>query len=172
MFDAVENIRLRALEASDLELFYVWENDPDVWRVGETMAPLSRDSILDFIRSQRYDFTSSRQMRLVIEVDNVAIGCVDIFDYNPVHRRFGLGILIYAPEHRRKGYARSVVEIVKSYALNTLSLKQIWVDIDEDNLASIALFESCGFVRSGHRKEWISRGDRYIDQFEYQCILY
>lgn len=165
------NIRLRALEPADLELLYLWENDPEIWRVSETIAPMSRERLAALIRDQVYDLYATRQMRLMIDVDDVAVGCVDLFNFEPLHRRFGVGILIYAEEHRRKGYAREVIEQVKNYARNTLDLKQIWVNIDEDNPASIALFEGCGFVLSARRKEWINRAGRFIDELEYQYIF-
>lgn len=165
------NIRLRALESADLELLYLWENDPEIWRVSETISPLSRERLAALIRDQVYDLYATRQMRLMIDVDDVAVGCVDLFNFEPLHRRFGVGILIYAEEHRRKGYAREVIEQVKDYARNTLDLKQIWANIDEDNPASIALFESCGFVLSARRKEWINRAGKFIDELEYQCIF-
>ncbi len=168
---ANESVRLRALEPSDLELLYLWENDPEVWRVSETIAPISRDRLAKLIEDQVYDIYASRQMRLMIDVDNVSVGCVDLFNFEPLHRRFGLGILIYASEDRRKGCASRVIEQVKEYACNTLDLKQIWVNIDEDNPASIALFESCGFTLSARRKEWINRGGKFIDELEYQYIF-
>lgn len=168
---ANESVRLRALEPSDLELLYLWENDPEVWRVSQTIAPISRDRLAKLIEDQVYDIYASRQMRLMIDVDNVSVGCVDLFNFEPLHRRFGLGILIYASEDRRKGCASRVIEQVKDYARNTLDLKQIWVNIDEDNPASIALFESCGFTLSARRKEWINRGGKFIDELEYQYIF-
>ena len=167
----VENITLRALEPSDLEVLYLWENDPDVWRVSGTLAPVSRDRLARFISEQSYDIYATRQMRLIVDVDGVMVGSVDIFDFEPLHRRFGVGILIYADEHRRRGYASRVVELIKEYARNMLDLKQIWVTVDEDNGASIALFESCGFVLSARRREWVNRAGVFIDELEYQCIL-
>ena len=171
MAQEVENILLRAIESADLEMLYHWENDPAVWRVSGTMAPISRDRLARFISEQVYDLYATRQMRLIIDVEGVAIGSVDIFDFEPLHRRFGIGILIYADEHRRRGYARRVIDMVKEYARNTLDLRQIWVTIDEDNPASVALFEGCGFTLSARRREWINRGGKFIDELEYQCFL-
>lgn len=171
MAQVVENILLRAIEPADLEMLYHWENDPAVWRVSGTVAPISRDRLARFISEQVYDLYATRQMRLMVDVDNVAVGCVDIFDFEPLHRRFGIGILIYADEHRRRGYARRVIDMVKEYARNTLDLRQIWVTIDEDNPASVALFEGCGFTLSARRREWINMGGKFIDELEYQCFL-
>ena len=163
--------RLRALEPSDIEPMYLWENDPEVWRVGGTTSPLSLERIAQFVEEQSYDLYATKQMRLIIEAEGIAVGTIDIVDFDPQHLRFGIGILVYAPEARRKGYARAAIEAVKRYARETLALKQIWASVAEDNEASIALFEDCGFELCGRRKAWLRRHDGYIDQLEYQCIL-
>ena len=165
------NIRLRALEPSDLELLYLWENDPEVWRVSGTLSPISRERLARFIEEQNYDLYATRQMRLIIEAEGAIVGSIDIFDFDPQHRRFGIGILIYQESDRRNGYAKEAIETVVEYGRNTLNLKQIWANIAIDNIASIALFESCGFSKCAHRKEWINRGGEFIDEVEYQLIF-
>jgi len=35
-------VRLRSLEPEDLELLYLWENDPSIWKVSNTLVPFSR----------------------------------------------------------------------------------------------------------------------------------
>ena len=167
----IPTCRLRALEPADVDLLYLWENDPEVWRVGGTTSPLSYERIAQFVEEQNYDLYATRQMRLVVECEGVAIGTLDIVDFDPQHLRFGIGILIYAAEARRKGYARAAIEAVKRYARETLALKQIWASIAADNEASIALFEGCGFTLCGTRKSWLRRHDGYVDQLEYQHIF-
>ena len=116
--------RLRALEPSDIELMYLWENDPEVWRVGGTTSPLSLQRLAQFIEEQSYDLYATKQMRLIIEAEGIAVGTLDIVDFDPQHLRFGIGILVYAPEARGKGYARAAIEAVKRYARETLALKR------------------------------------------------
>lgn len=171
MPDTPCNIQLRALEPSDLEVLYIWENDPDVWRVSGTLSPISRERLAHFIEEQSYDIYTTRQMRLIIEAEGMIVGSLDIFDFDPQHRRLGIGILIYEDDYRRKGYAKEVITEVVKYGRSTLDLKQIWVTIAADNIASIALFESCGFTKCAHRKEWLNRGGEFIDELEYQLIL-
>ena len=163
--------RLRALEPSDIEPLYLWENDPEVWRVSGTLAPVSLERIARFVEEQNYDIYASRQMRLMVEVEGVAVGTIDIFDFDPHNRRFGIGILIYAVGERRKGYARAAIEAVVKYGHEVLGVKQIWASVAEDNSASIALFERCGFERCGLRRAWLRRGEEYINEIEYQHIL-
>ena len=162
---------LRAVEPSDLELMYLWENDADVWRVSGTLAPVSRDRLVRFIEEQNYDIYATRQMRLIIECRGVAVGTLDIFDFDPQHSRFGMGILIYDSSDRRKGYARSAVEAIKRYGADVLGVRQIWASVASDNDPSIALFEGCGFDLCGIRREWLRRGSSFVDEREYQCLL-
>jgi diamine N-acetyltransferase len=159
------------MEPDDIDNIYLWENDPEVWRVSGTTAPLSLQRIAQFIEEQNYDLYATRQMRLVIECDGTAVGTLDIVDFDPQHLRFGIGILIYAPESRRKGYAHAAIEAIKKYARNTLVIKQIWASIAADNRASITLFEGCGFTLCGTRKSWLRTHQGYVDQLEYQCVF-
>lgn len=163
--------RLRALEPTDLDVIYLWENDPAVWRVSGTIAPISRERLRQFIAEQSYDLYATHEMRLVIESEGVTVGTLDIVDFDPHHRRFGIGILVYDTSHRRQGYARSAIALIKEYARNTLGVRQIWATVAADNSASIALFEGCGFERCGYRRAWLRRGTEYIDEVEFQALL-
>ena len=42
---------------------YLWENDPEVWRVGGATAPLSLERIAQFVEEQSYDLYATKQMR-------------------------------------------------------------------------------------------------------------
>ena len=89
-----EPTRLRALEAEDVDLLYVWENDPAVWGVSGTLAPFSRHTLRRFLDEQRFDLYAARQLRLVVEtLDGRAVGLVDLFEFEPVDLRAGIGIL-------------------------------------------------------------------------------
>ena len=74
-----QNIHLRALEPSDVEPMYRWENDPAVWGVSGTVAPFSREILRAFIEQQQYDIWRTHQLRLVIarNDDATAVGAVD-----------------------------------------------------------------------------------------------
>ena len=163
--------RIRAMEPSDVEHLYKWENDPEIWRIGANTEPVSQARLWQWIDNQQYDIYATRQMRLIVEAEGKVVGAVDIIDFNPQHMRFSLGILIYDKSERRKGYAHEVIEAMKEYGLTTLNIKQIWVEVDDFNKASIALFEGCGFERCGVRKDWICYGGEFYDVYEYQIIL-
>ena len=159
------------MEPSDLELLYLWENDTEVWHVSGSCGPVSRERLQHFIEEQNYDIYATRQMRLIIESNGMAIGTLDIIDFDPQNSRFGIGILIYANENRRMGFARSAIEAIKEYGRTTLFVNQIWASVAEDNIASVELFRRCGFEECGRRKAWLRREGGYVAEVEFQCLL-
>ena len=42
-------IRLRALEPEDVDTVFRWENDNNLWHLGNTQAPFNRDTIAGYI---------------------------------------------------------------------------------------------------------------------------
>ena len=46
-----ELIRLRALEPEDVNILYKWENDTEIWKVSNTVAPFSKHMLRQFIEN-------------------------------------------------------------------------------------------------------------------------
>src|SRR4051812_19242808 len=101
------HILLRAIEPSDIELMYKWENETEVWNLSGTTSPFSRYTIDQYIQSTKHDIYTNKQLRLAIELlgpSGKTIGYIDLFDFDPQHRRAGVGILIGDKIERRKHY--------------------------------------------------------------------
>lgn len=160
---------LRAVEPHDVSHFFRWENDTENWLVSGTVAPFSRHDLERYVRGIR-DIYSDKQLRLVIATDDGPIGSIDLYDFEPLHRRAGIGILIGEPEARQQGLAADALQVVIDYGFETLQLHQLYANIPANNTASIALFEQAGFERVGTRKDWLSSPAGYIDEYMYQRI--
>lgn len=98
-------------------------------------------------------------------------GCIDLFEYDPLNRRAGIGILIYGAENRRKGYAREALGILCRYAREQLRLHQLWCTVGAGNAASLALFRQAGFVETGVRRDWLWSTEGFRDEILLQKIL-
>ena len=164
--------RLRALEIEDIEAMYGWENDTEVWRVSGSVAPFSRNVLRRLIDEQQFDIYATRQMRLVIEcaTSGEAVGAVDLFEFDPHHRRAGVGIIV-APPYRRQGYALDALLTLERYAKEVLMLHQLWCSAGADNKASLSLFAKAGYAECGRRREWILSSDGATDEVLMQKIL-
>jgi diamine N-acetyltransferase len=166
-------ISLRALEPSDLELLYQWENDTEIWSISETLSPISKYILKKYLDSIHKDIYETRQLRLMIQRndDSSPLGTIDLYDFDPIHRRAAVGILIAEKAERRKGYARESLGILSRYCRDILKLHQLYCYIREDNTSSIELFRQSGFATHGIRKEWHWDGSTFRDEFILQAIL-
>ena len=114
-------ISLRAIEPEDIELLYSWENDPEIWEVSHTLVPFSKYILALYIQNADKDIYESKQLRLMIDtVEGKTIGAIDLFDFDPYHSRIGIGLLIYAPDKRSKGYASASLELLIPYCFQKL----------------------------------------------------
>lgn len=170
MFISADNMSLRIAEPEDADLIYAWENDRTLWRVSETIAPTSRFQVEQFLLGNS-DLLANRQMRFMICIEGEAspIGCVDIFEYDPINEHVGIGILI-EPRFRRQGHAENAIRMLTDYLFNNVMVHQIFCLIDELNTESQRLFTKLGFQQCGCRKDWIKTPDGFIDVLCYQLI--
>lgn len=155
-------LRLRAPEPEDLDLLYAWENDTAIWQNGASIVPFSRYSIKQYLIDYKHDIYVDKQLRLMVtlrETDE-CIGTVDLYDFDPFHRRAGVGILIDR-RHRRKGYAVQALMLLEEYAFRFLNLRQLYAIIPEKNNSSIGLFAKAGYRQTGLLEEWLSSEDSF-----------
>lgn len=159
-------LELRALEPEDLEILYKWENDSSIWRVSDRMTPLSKYLLKRYLENAHKDIYEMKQLRLMIQKrdDRQEVGTIDIFDYDPYHKRAALGILIAAQEERRKGYAAEALDLLIAYAFESLDLHMLYCSITSDNIPSLSLFKQAGFKITGTKRSWAWNGKEYLDE--------
>lgn len=165
-------VTLRAVEPADIETLYEWENDTELWHISGTTTPFSHHTLSQFIEAQRADIFTSRQMRLMI-VDHeqgVSVGALDIFEFDPLHLRAGVGIVV-AKEFCRRGYATDALLALEEYATNYLRLHQLWCNVEEDNTASLRLFSSLGYSQIGVKHDWNATPIGRKSEIMFQKIL-
>jgi diamine N-acetyltransferase len=141
---------LRPPVSADIELMVAWENLPEVQAVSEHTGTLRSKDIEDFL-TQSKDLFTDGQMRLIIchASTHEAVGIIDVFDYNPVLGKAGVGILIGDSENRGKGMASDALKALMNFGRSTLKLKRIECLIFPENEPSIKLFEQNGFKPRG-----------------------
>lgn len=136
---------LRSVESKDIDTILLWENDPALAPFSAPHEPYSRSDIEQFVENQQHGLHANEQLRLMIETDGRTVGAIDLFDYNG--NQAEVGILIYDPQDRRKGYASEALRMVMDHT-HELHIKRLKAVVAAENLASRALFERCGFVKT------------------------
>jgi diamine N-acetyltransferase len=172
MFLKGNSISLRALEPSDADLLYRWENNRALWAVSFTQIPFSKFILEEFVNSAHNDIYTNKQLRLMVHKNDIdrPVGIIDLFEFEPQHARCGIGIYIQE-ENRKSGCASECIELIKEYCFQTLLLKQIFVHVNSSNQPSLALFEKNGFEKNGLKKSWNKTAlNSYEDVWFLQCI--
>ena len=164
----LKQVKLRAVEPSDLEDLYRWENDDRIWFSSSNTRPLSRQTLKLYIDSIN-DIYTDKQTRLIIDFEGVSVGCVDLFDFDPLHQRAGIGIMIDV-NFEGQGLATSALSELKKYAFSQLGLHQLYCSIANNNQRSISLFTDANFIHTGTKKSWLRIHKSWEDELFFQSF--
>lgn len=163
-------IQLRDLDMEDASFILEVENNKDIWKVSHTQEEFSRKDIEIFIAKNLVDGLLVGQKRWMITINKNRCGCIDLFDYDINNKRAGIGIVIH-PDFQNQGIASKALDLMIKLCKKDLELYQMFCTIMPNNLHSIKLFESKGFIKSGTRKDWTLYENKFFDEFFYQLKL-
>ena len=165
-------LHLRALEPTDLDFLFALENDQRLWTVSNTLVPFSKFTLKEYIAHAKDDIFTAKQQRFVIsDAQNTTMGLVDLYDFDPIHHRAGVGIVIAAP-HRGKGIGKEALSLIEEVAFQRLQLHQLYAGVGEDNPASLALFKAAGYEQCGLKKDWNYYNNDYHNEVVFQKIAH
>lgn len=164
-----ENIILRAVEPSDLDTLYIWENNPALWIAGNTRNPYSRFALKQYIADFQKDIYESHQLRLMIDDRQTAqsVGTVDLYDFDLHNSRIALGLFV-EQTYQGKNYASQALKMVEYYVFNFIKINQLYVFIAESNMASRSIFERENYYCQTRLQEWLKMPEGFEDVFVYQ----
>ena len=163
--------KLRALEPEDLDFLFQIENNESFWEITHTQTPFSKYLLKLYLENAHLDIYQAKQLRLVIEENQTQnqVGMIDLFDFNPQHKRAGIGILIH-PDFQKKGYASEALDLVVNYAFQHLNLHQLYANITSDNTNSINLFKKHHFKQTATKEDWLLVNNGFKDELLFQRI--
>jgi diamine N-acetyltransferase len=166
-----ETLCLRALEPEDLEILYQWENDASHWQYGNTKTPYSRFALREYLSQANQDLMISRQLRLMMveKPEGRPVGAIDLYDFDPLNLRAGIGILV-DEKARRQGLAFQALQLINDYAFNFLLLKQLYAYIPQSNEASYQLFLKSGYRMTGRLQAWLKTSAGFEDVYVMQHL--
>ena len=162
---------LRALEPTDIEVLLELENNSSYWKYANRTEPFSRDLLNKYISQQSQDIFEVKQKRFVLcDSKQAALGFVDLFDFEPLHRRAGVSIIL-KKEYRSKGYGRHAIKLLGAFAQEHLNIHSLFANIAVENISSIQVFEACGYDQIGLKKSWNFYQDQFHDEYLYQKLF-
>lgn len=161
-------VYLRLPEEKDVEQILNWENDSRIWHLSGTDRAYTIDNIKDLILNLKKGILEVGQARyLICTQENLTVGCLDLFNYDSLNSRAGVGVLI-DKNYRSRSYAKKALALLIELCFNTLQIHHLYAHIQLENLMSIKLFEGQKFEKKSILKEWNIDGNKYTDVALYE----
>lgn len=143
-----ERCNLRSVGSKDIDTILLWENDPEVRCAGTPEKVFTRIDIERFVGRQRFGLAATGQLRFMIETkEGRSVGAIDLFDYDGSSAE--IGILVYAREDRRRGFASEALRLLAGYAAES-GIERLHARVMPDNTPCRRLFAGAGFETCGN----------------------
>ncbi|MDO8672295.1 MAG: GNAT family N-acetyltransferase [Dehalococcoidia bacterium] len=150
-------VQLRDLHATDLDMVWKWRNDPDVTEFLSNLR-ISRLQIDVWFKS--YENGSHGRFFIVETKEGCAIGYTGVRDIDWHHRTAQMDIIIGEKAHWGRGYGQSAVLALLRFAFEQLELNNVCLAVLPFNDRAIRCYEKCGFNRAGFFPEkFLRRGE-------------
>jgi len=149
-----ERVILRAWERDDIRAY--WEASQSADALGQRQRdwhePPPSLAQLEADFDARLD-DGDASIRLVIEAEGRAVGDIDLFHIEERNRNAMVGLGIWRPEDRCRGFGGDALRALARWAFRHLNLHRLELSVDPDNAVAIHIYDALGFVEEGRRRE-------------------
>lgn len=165
-----ERVNLRPMEAADAQLYYQWENDPEMSGPYMTPTPMSLAQVERWF-AERSAAAEERGVFIVLTKDGTPVGRVSYFraHFAPFSYGYNIGVSI-SPEQRGHGYGAEAQRLLADYLLFAYPVGRVEASTDIENLAEQRSLERAGFTRDGLIRSGWWRGGRWHDMVVYSRV--
>jgi len=151
-----ERVVLRLLEEQDLPLTLSWRNQDHIrqWFL-RTEVILEKDHYAWFERYRELDHDFIFLI-LAKDLNRLPVGQISLYDINwdTASAEFGRLMIGHLPASG-KGYAKQAVNLVLMIGFEVLGLKEIHLEVKEDNLPAQKIYLDCGFVETSRQNRLV-----------------
>ena len=137
-----------------IELCFPIQQDPDGLTYIKEMRKAARE--LRFFGSLSFpsSLDSSKSYGFVWETDGHIVGNLSLISLPYIGRKINLiaNVAVH-PNYRRQGIARKLTQKALEYLAKN-GENQVWLQVKEDNLAAVNLYQSLSFTERARRTTW------------------
>jgi UDP-4-amino-4,6-dideoxy-N-acetyl-beta-L-altrosamine N-acetyltransferase len=161
---------LRPIKETDAAFFFNWRNDISYIKHTKSFRlPKHEGMETAWVNAVNADRTNTTVI-LIITVDNLPIGFVQLSNIDWISRNAYFGIAICETSTKAKGYGKRTSKLVLDYAFKDLNIHKISLEVTDFNLFAIKLYESLGFKQEGMLREHYFWENEYRDVHLYGLL--
>lgn len=146
---ADDDVLLRAWRPDDVDSIYHACQDPDIQHFTRVPVPYLRDHAVHFVTLSERQWAEQQSAGFAVTDASTGelVGACGLLGIDHQARRAGVGYWV-APWARGRGVATSALRLVTEWALGDGGMRCVYVEVEEDNVASTAVARAAGFVRA------------------------
>lgn len=166
-----EKFKMRDIEEGDIINLFSCRIDKEINKYDPRPIPSNSKELIqecriycnNFERNVINDNEEERMYKYFIITDSEEkfIGFVNFFSIDTVEKQGEMGVTIGDKRYWRKGLAYNSINKAIEYIFNNMDINRIYVEIEENNKPSVALFNKLGFKKC----------DEYIEDEEFKFIV-
>ena len=156
-----KKVNIQPLEATDLDWFTEWNNDPDYTGPYEPLEINSRSDI-----EKWYDSEKSSEWWVITDKQGNSVGQLVT---GPQGEHYRIGYMLH-PDHRGKGYATDGVNLLLDYLFRSKKIIRVQAECNPENKASIRVLEKNGFIFEGLKRKAVFIQGKYMDSAIYSIL--
>jgi ribosomal-protein-alanine N-acetyltransferase len=149
---STERLDLRRSTMNDLEFFYSYATNPDVYRYMSWPAPTSKEGIQRVLEMmiRNWDEEKAFNYTLVLKEGTIPIGTIE-----PIVQQWKVSIgYLVVPEYWGKGYATEALCCIRDMVFEHAAIRRLWTVCDTENAASVRVLQKCGMQCEGILRKW------------------
>lgn len=161
-----QQVRLRAIERTDIPNFVRWLNDREVTENLLINSPLSRAMEERWFERQLEIPPEAGQTMAIEVLKNdqwLHVGNTGLHEVESVNRAAEFGIFIGEKAYWNQGFGREATRLTLKHGFEDLNLNRIYLYVYETNPRAIKAYEAAGFVREGLLRQAVYKHGRYIN---------
>ena len=167
-----QRLVLRRIEQADAPAFFMLRSDDAVLRYLGKEPQKSISEAEEMIRQFEKNILENENLMWGIvlkEHPATLIGTICLWNFVRENYRAEIGYILN-PAYWRRGIMKEAIGCVSEYGFNQLGLHSIEAQLSPGNAGSVAVLESCGFVKEGHLKENFYFRGRFSDTLIYSKL--
>ena len=162
--------KLRELERKDLKAINLWRNDEKIIvMLGAPYRFINQEVDEKWFDNYMQSRNNSIRCAIVSDESDEIIGLVSLMEINYINRSATLHIMI-GQKGQGKGAGTFAVKTMCEHAFNNYGLHRIELDVLSDNKIAQHVYEKCGFVQEGIKRQAVFKNGKYIDMFLYSLL--
>jgi RimJ/RimL family protein N-acetyltransferase len=145
-------VRLDPLTPAVLDDYWASLQEPEGRRLTGTHAEFDRETARQWLatRAQHHDRADWAVMR---SSDDRFLGEAVINDFDPANESASYRVALADPSLYGKGYGTEVTRLVVAYALDTVGIHRLSLEVYDFNPRAQRTYEKCGFVLEGRLRD-------------------